>query len=92
MTIRERVAAPSCLVPVEPAGGGLEMLCFPLPFPQRLEPKGGTEGSLWYLCNMTGNVMPKSRDSLRVVSASANCTRRENRGEEACSLTLVTSW
>ena len=30
--------------------------------------------------------MRKSRDSVRGVSESANCTWRENRGEEACAM------
>jgi len=67
--------------------GGLVFLPFPL-F-RRLEPKGGTEGSMWYSCNLTGHVTRKSRDSVRGVSESANCTWRENRGEEACDLSLV---
>jgi len=58
--------------------GGLAALPFPLP--RRHEPKGGTEGSMWYSCKLTGHVTRKSRDSVRGVSESANCTWRENRG------------
>jgi len=45
--------------------------------------KGEAVGSMWYLCNLTIHVMRKTRDSVYGVSKSANCTWRENRGEEA---------
>jgi len=76
-----RFRAPSCvqeLLAPASVGGGLVFLPFPL-F-RRLEPKGGTEGSIWYSCNLTGYVTRKSRDSVCGVSESANCTWRENRG------------
>jgi len=66
-----------------PVGGGGGLVALPFPLPRRLEPKGGTVGSMWYSCNLTGHVTRKSRDSVRGVSESANCTWRENRGEEA---------
>jgi len=66
-----------------PAGVGGGLVFLPFPLFRRLEPKGGTEGSIWYSCNLTGHVTRKSRDSVRGVSESANCTWRENRGKEA---------
>jgi len=62
--------------------------CFAFPLTRRREPKGGTEGSRWYSCNLTGHVTRKSRDSVRGVSESANCTWRENRGVQ--SLLFIT--
>ena len=57
-----------------------------MPFPlfRRREPNSGTEGSIWYSCHLTGHVLRKSRDSVRGVSESANCTWREKREEEGC--------
>jgi len=83
MKIGDRVGAPSWVALLAPAGGGLGSVFFPFPLPRRAEPKGGAVGSMWYLCNLTGHVTRKSRDSVRGVSESANCTWRENRGEEA---------
>jgi len=85
MKIGDRVgASPGVEEPLAPAGAGGGLVFLPFPLFRRLEPKGGTEGSIWYSCNMTGHVTRKSRDSVRGVSESANCTWRENRGEEAC--------
>ena len=83
MKIGDRVGAPSWVALLAPAGGGLGLIFFPFPLPRRAEPKGGAVGSMWYSCNLTGHVTRKSRDSVRGVSGSANCTWRENRGEEA---------
>jgi len=64
-------------------GGRVGSTALPFSLLRRREPKGGTKGSMWYSCNLTGHVMRKSRDSVHGVSESANCTWRENRGEEA---------
>jgi len=81
MKIGDRVGAPSCVEELlAPAGGRVGLVFLPFPLFRRLEPKGGTEGSIWYSCNLTGHVTRKSRDSVRGVSESANCTWRENRG------------
>jgi len=69
-----------------PVGGGGGLVFLPFTLFRRLEPKGGTEGSIWYSCNLTGHVTRKSRDSVHGVSKSANCTWRENKGEEAWKL------
>ena len=66
-----------------PMGGGGGLAALPFPLPPRLEPKGGTVGSMWCSCNLTGHVTRKSRDSVRGVSESANCTWKENRRKEA---------
>jgi len=63
-----------------PAGGRGGLAFLPFPLFRRPEPKGGTKGSIWYSCNLTGHVTRKSRDCVRGVSESANCTWRENRG------------
>jgi len=89
MKIGDRVGAPSWVEGLlAPVGGGEGSAALPFPLPRRREPKGGTEGSMWYSCNLTGHVTQKSRDSVRGVSESANCTWRENRGVQ--SLLFIT--
>ena len=89
MKIEDRMGAPSWVEKLlAPVGGGGGSAVLPFPLPQRREPKGGTEGSTWYSCNLTGHITRKSRDSVRGVSESANCTWRENRGVQ--SLLFIT--
>jgi len=88
MKIGDRVGAPSWVALLAPAGGGLGSVFFPFPLPRRAEPKGGTVGSMWYSCNLIGHVTRKSRDSVRGVSESANCTWREN--TEVLSFLFIT--
>jgi len=57
--------------PLAPVGGGGGSAALPFPLPRRREPKGGTEGSIWYSCNLTGHVTQESPDSVRGVSESA---------------------
>ena len=84
MKIGDRVGAPSWVEELlAPVGGEGGSAALPFPLPRPREPKGGPVGSMWYSCNPTRHVMWKSRDSLCGVSESANCTWRENRGEEA---------
>ena len=83
MKIGDRVGAPSRVEELlAPAGSGVGLVFLPFPLFRRREPTGRTEGSIWYSCNLTGHVTRKSRDSVRGVSESANCTWKENRGEE----------
>ena len=71
-----------------PVGGREGLAVWPFPLFRRLERKGRTVGSISYLCNLTGHVTRKSRDSVCGVSESANCTWMENRGVQ--SLLFIT--